>query len=60
MSAPTPSAEERDIHVRRRVDFEQLEYDSALDDNINWNSVVIVFGLALLSTAFEHSSYYAL
>ena len=35
ISAPTPSAEEHDLHVRRRLDFEQLECDSALDDNIN-------------------------
>ena len=35
VTEPTPSAEERDLYLRRRLDFEQLECDSALDDNIN-------------------------
>ena len=35
MTAPTPSAKERDLHVHRRLHFEQLECDSAPDDNIN-------------------------
>ena len=35
VSAPTPIIEERDLHVCRLVDFEQLECASASDDNIN-------------------------
>ena len=35
VSAPTPSVEEQDFHIRWRIDFEQLEFASASDDNIN-------------------------
>ena len=35
MIAPTPSTEECNLHVHHRLDFEQLECDSAPDDAIN-------------------------
>ena len=35
VSAPRQSVEERNLHLRRRLDFELLDYASTLDDNIN-------------------------